>query len=318
MLIPNSDSLALPVSDPVELLPEDRLWSGLSLPVLSADELARRRAALGNRIHFHQGVWWRQIRPFFCMPCSPLGRLDHTLARPALHHSLVGFTHLALPGTPANGCRQVIVAEGVSRYSIRTLSRKRRSLVRKALSLLQVRPIERLEDLLADGYRVYLSWRQRNGWGRNRSDRAAYLTWMTRAFGQPKRLSLGVFRGNRLVAFSLMFAVGNVADPSFIASHTDALPFLPNDALFHAILSIARQTPGIETVDFGPVAAKPTLNEFKLHYATVESLPSYTWINPLLRPLFARWSRRRLPWLHSSVASRSPQILPAQTTDAVS
>jgi len=316
--IPNPSSAAPPAPAALQLHPEDLLWSGLAFPVLSEEELARQRAALGDRVHFHQGVWWEQARPFFCMPCAPLARLDQSLARPALRHSLLGFTHLALPGTPANGRRQMIAAENVSRYSIATLSRKRRSLVRKALSYLQIRPIERLDDLLTDGYAVYVSWHQRNGWGCNRSDRAAYSAWITRAFSQPRRLSIGVYRGDRLVAFSLTLAVGNVAEPSFLASHTDALDFLPNDALFHAILCISRQTPGIDSVDFGPVAAKPTLNEFKLHYATLKSIPSYTWVNPLLRPLFARWTRHRYPWLHLPGATESPKALATESLDPVS
>ena len=192
----------------------------------------------------------------------------------------------------------MILAENVSRYSIRTLSGKRRSLVRKALSNLDVRPIARLDDLLTDGYSVYASWHQRNGWGCDRTNRSAYSAWIACAYNQPKRLSLGVYRKGHLVAFALMLAVGNIADPSFIASHSDALSYFPNDALFHAILSIARQTPGIELVDFGPVAAKSSLNEFKLHYAAVKCLPSFTWVNPIIRPFFSRWTRRRYPWLH--------------------
>ncbi len=252
------------------------------------------------------------------MPCAPLARLDQRLAWPALRHSLLGFTCLALPGTPANGCRQMIVAENVSHYSIATLSRKRRSLVRRALSNLQVRPIERLDDLLNDGYGVYVTWHQRNGWGRDRSDRAAYSAWITRAYSQPRRLSIGVYRGDRLVAFSLTLAVGNVVEPSFLASHTDALDFLPNDALFHAILCISRQTPGIDSVDFGPVSAKPTLNEFKLHYATVKTIPSFTWVNPLVRPLFAHWTRNRYPWLHPAGTSKSSKSLATDSLEVVS
>ena len=212
----------------------------------------------------------------------------------------------------------MIVADNVSRYSIATLSRKRRSLVRRALSNLQVRPIARLDNLLTDGHDVYVTWHQRNGWGRDRSDRAAYSAWISRAYSQPRRLSIGVYRGDRLVAFSLTLAVGNVVEPSFLASHTDALDFLPNDALFHAILSIARQTPGIDSVDFGPISAKPTLNEFKLHYATVKTIPSFTWVNPLVRPLFARWTRLRYPWLHLPGATESQKALATESLDPVS
>jgi len=291
--------------DGLILQPEDCLWPGLTLPILSNGEFAALRAALGQRVHFHDGVWWEQFRPLFCLPCSPLAMIPTNRERPAPHHSCLGFTHLVPPGYPSNGSRQMIVAQNIPRYSIATLSRKRRTIVRRALSNLQVRPIKRLDDLLTDGYNVYVSWHRRNGWGRYRASRAKYAAWISRAYSQPKRLALGAFHRNGLVAFCLMQAVGSVADPTFIASHTLALPLFPNDALFHAILTIARQSPGIESADFGPVSAKPTLNDFKLHYASLKTFPSYTWINPLVRPFIARWIQRRYPWLHPSGPRKS-------------
>ena len=205
--------------------------------------------------------------------------------------------HVAALGTPSNGIYRAIIREDLSNYTIRSLSRDRRHAVRRALGNLGVRQVENLGELLTDGYEVYVSWRQRVQWGRDKSERAAFEAWICREFRQPKSFVLGAYSGNKLVAFMLPKVVGNLATPSYVASHSDFLLCLPNDALFHAFLCIARQTPGVATACFGPVSSKASLDQFKMHYGSIEEFPSYTWINPLVRPMFNKWIRPRYPWL---------------------
>jgi hypothetical protein len=92
-------------------------------------------------------------------------------------------------------------------------------------------------------------------------------------------------------------ATHHVASPAFVASHTDFLRLGPNYALFHAFLCIARQTPGVQIAEFGPLCAKSSLNNFKLKFGKLIKFPSYTHINPLIRPFVANWLRVRYPWL---------------------
>ena len=284
-------------TEPLQLCREDLLWSGLSLQILSEEELARRQGAVEDKVHFHRGVWWRQARLFFWMPCHTHSRVDHRESWPHPLRALAGFMHLAAPGTPSNGIYRAIIREDLTNYTIRSLSKDRRYFVRKALGHLNVRQVKNLHELITDGYEVYVSWRQRVQWGRDKSERAVFEAWMRRDFRQPKCFVLGAYSGNKLIAFMLPKVVGNAAMLSYVASHSDFLKYFPNDALFHAFLCIARQTPGVATADFGPVSSKASLDQFKLHYSSIKEFPSYTWINPLVRPMFNKWIRPRYPWL---------------------
>ncbi|HUK24535.1 MAG TPA: GNAT family N-acetyltransferase [Terriglobales bacterium] len=276
---------------------EDRLWSGLQFTVTGEEEFARQQEAAGDRVHLHDGVWWRELRSGFCQPCFCFREVDHRQARPQFLRSAAGYMHVAAPGSPANGTYRLIVREGMQEYSVRQLERRKRNVVRSAIARLQVRPVTRLEDLTGDGYEVYVSWRERTGWGNDKSQRSIYEAWITSAFLRSKRLVLGAYCDDKLVGFMLPAAVRNVAFISYIASHSDALWAYPNDALYHAFLCVARQTPGIEIANMGTVSTKASLDRFKLCYGTVKELPCYSWLNPAVRAFFGRRMAERYPWL---------------------
>jgi Acetyltransferase (GNAT) domain len=279
------------------LCKEDRLWSGLSFAVTDEEEFAREQETAGDRTHLHGGVWWRELRKGFCQPCFCFREVDHRQARPQFLRSPAGFMHVAAPGSPANGIYKLIVREGMQEYSLQQLERRKRNVVRSAIARLQVRPVTSLEDLTGDGYEVYVSWRERTGWGTNKSQRSVYESWITSAFRRSKRLVLGAYCDDKLVGFMLPAAVRNVAFISYIASHSDALWAYPNDALYHAFLCVARQTRGIDTANMGTISTKASLDRFKLCYGTVKELPCYTWLNPAVRVLFKRRMSERYPWL---------------------
>jgi hypothetical protein len=276
---------------------EDMFWSGLQFAVTDQEELAREQAAAGERVHLHDGVWWRDLRYGFCHPCFSLREIDHREVRPLIMRSPAGYMHVAAAGSPVNSVCRLILRERMQQYSLQQVDKKKRNEVRAGLARLEVRPVTHLEDLIRDGYGVYVSCRERTAWGADKTRRSAYESWITRAFRRPKRMVLGAYRQGKLVAFMLPSVVYNVACISYIASHTDSLSAYPNDALYHAFLCIARQTPGIEIANFGPISSKATLDNFKLHYAHVRAMPSYMWINPALRLLVGHRMNQRYPWL---------------------
>jgi hypothetical protein len=302
-------------AEQLQLVREDLLWAGLSFPVLTEEELAHQQAAVEDRVHFHRGIWWRRAGPCFYLPCFPFARVDHRNSWPLLARALAGFMHLSAPGSPTNGVYRAIVCEQVGLYSMMDLPGRRRAKIRKALSQLRVRPIERLDDLLTDGHEVYASWHERARWGRDKSHRDSYGGWVSKAFLQHGRLTLGAYLGDRLVAFMLPYAAHHLASTGFVASHTGFHKYSPNDALFQAFLCIARQTRGIEMAYFGPVSSRVSLDQFKLGYGLIREFPSYTWINPLIRPMFNKWVRPRYPWLRGVDAIR-PSDDPAETRRA--
>jgi hypothetical protein len=282
---------------------EDQLWSGLQFAVSYEDEFAHEQQAAGDRVHLHDGVWWRDMRYGFCQPCFPLRAVDHRQARPNFLRSPAGFMHAAAPGSPSNGTFRMIMREGMQEYSLQQLDRRKRNVVRSAITRLEVRPVTRLDDLIGDGYEVYASWRERTGWGTDKRERPVYEHWITSAFRRRNRTVLGAYCQGKLVAFMLPCAVHNAAFISYIASHSDALWAYPNDALYHAFLCIARQTPGVEVANMGTVSSKATLDKFKLCYGQVKEMPCYSWINPAVRLVAGKRMSQRYPWLNGGARS---------------
>jgi hypothetical protein len=150
-----------------------------------------------------------------------------------------------------------------------------------------------------------VSCHERVRWGRDKSDRGSYSSWISKAFLRPKRLSLGAYFGDRLVAFMLPYVVGDIAVQAYVASHSGFLKYRPNEAITHAFMCIARQTPRVCSADMGPVSTKPSLDYFKQQFCSIKEFPSYTWINPLIRPMFNKRIRPRYPWLAGVHAVRS-------------
>lgn len=292
---------------------EDTLWMGLSFAALNEDQVAHQQCEVGDKVHCHLGVWWQKAGPFFWTPCFRYRQINHRVSWPRPTLALAGFTHLSGAGSVSNGVYPAIVREDISTYSIRGLPKKRRNLVRKALDHVRVRPVENIQDLLGDGLEVYRSWHQRVRWGRDKSNDGSFAFWISKVFRTTRRTILGAYSDDRLIGFMLPVAVGQVASMSFIASHTEYLNHCPNEALFHAFLCIARQTPGIQMADFGPVSRKPTLDHFKRGFGEIREFPSYTWINPLSRPFVLGWIHSRYPWLQAEPGGLTPLRLEDRT-----
>ena len=145
-------------------------------------------------------------------------------------------------------------------------------------------------------YLVYVSCHSRVQWGRNKCDRPTFQRWISGAYKQ-NGFALGAYHSTKLIAFMLPHCVGRIAVMSYIASHSDFLKYRPNDGLYHGLLCVARQTPGVASVDFVALCAKESLNQFKLSFGTLHEYPAYTWINPLIRPVAWHRIRTRYPWL---------------------
>ncbi len=288
------------------LQPEDRLWTGLEFPSISIEELACQQAKVEDTVHWHRGCWWKQARPFFWQPSFPYEELDHRQTWPARIRSLLGYTHIAKDNSESNGIFRSIIRNNISSYSMHSLSRERRNKIRFGLRKLQLRLLT-TSDLAEDGYKVYVSCHNRVQWGRNKCAKDIYQRWITKALSQPKRIFLGAYHDDKLIAFALPTSCNGIVSLSYIASHTDSLPLHPNDFLYHAILTIARQTAGIRMAEFGAVSSKASLNIFKLGYGTVGEFPSFTWINPILRPMVISRIRKQYPWLQG-LPETSPEV----------
>ena len=288
---------------------EDLLWEGLTFPVMSAEEIPAQHASGGDKVHYHHGVWWKQLNRFFCMPCSTYREIHPHESWPNPSYARAGYMHLCPEDVESNATYPAIVNDDVKNYSVKRLASKRKSgMIRAAVAEVKVRPVS-ADELIRDGHDVYVSWRQRTRWGRDRSG-DAFAVWVTRVCSSPKRLVLAAFVGEKMAAFMLPYATGHVVTPSFLASHSDFLAHRPNDVLYHAMLCIARQTPEITMANFGPLCSKESLNEFKLRFGRLREFPAYARLHPLLRLFAGERMRVRYPWLIVKGIGRTINIGP--------
>lgn len=275
---------------------EDLILPGVSLAAFTEEELALKMSQVEDVVHQYRGVWWRRSQVGWYQPCFPLSPIDHRESWPPPLRAFAGYTHVATPGTTPNSGYRTVIRDGIVSYRFKDLPSLRRRNLRRALNSLSVCPIEDVNDLMNDGHEVYVSCHARIRWGRDKSKRAVFQNWVSRAYRQ-MGFALGAYIGTKLVGFMIPHRVGNTIIMSFIVTHSDYLIYRPNDALYHGLLCLARQSDGVTQVDFGPTSARESLNQFKLSFGTLHEFPAYTKLNPLLQMFGAEWMRVRYPWL---------------------
>src|SRR5271157_3822382 len=107
--------------------------SSLRLHNMTIEELAEADRRAGSRLHFSDGVWWREVKPFFYLPANFLTRIVPSHARPKPWLAVGGYYHMVPPEVGGN---TVIVTNEVSNpasYQLASLKSEKRRQIRRAL-----------------------------------------------------------------------------------------------------------------------------------------------------------------------------------------
>lgn len=265
------------------------MLNDLVLEALSLDELVAQDSSVEDSFHFHKGIWWREIKPFFYQPGFFLQPVDAKRSSPRRRKALLGYHHVVPEGRQANSCFKMLMLKDVKSYSLDSIDGKARNVIRKAQRFLEVKRITEVNDLLTGGYETYVSFRRRTNWGRDKTDYGVFSHWITRAFRLEKRFFLGAYFDGKLIAYTAHHLVERIAAVAVVISHSDYLQYCPNDLLLHTFLEICRRSPGVTMAQIGPASLKPSLDRFKMKFGfEAVSYPTYVWINPLAKPLL-RW-----------------------------
>ena len=252
---------------------------------LTVEELVTQDSFLGDSVHFKDGVWWKRIKPFFFQPAFFFQPIHPYRSSPRYSRALIGYHHRVLDSKLGNAHFGILVNESVKTYSVDSLPAEERRIIRKYSKELTVRKIEDSNDLLTSGYDAYLSFQRRTNWGRAKSDYHVYSEWIRKSFGLSKRFFLGVYLNGRLIAYSNPHAVEGIAGLQIVISHSDYLKYYPNDLLFHALLTMSRNSPEVRMAYGGPASLKPSLDKFKMKYGfRIVHYPTYVWLNPFAKP----------------------------------
>jgi len=264
--------------------------SSTHLHNMTIEELVEADRRAGSRLHFSDGVWWREVKPFFYLPANFMTRVVPHRSKPKPWRVLGGYYHMVPQGFTSNG---VIVTNEISNpssYRLESLKANKRREIRRALAFFRICRVKGLDDLLGDGYRVYLDWEKKTKNVRDkRSNPAVFKRWITRTFRHPYRLILGAYAENHLVAFQIIEAVEGVANISYTFSDSSFKALTPSSALRYTYIRICGLHGEIRTACGGFRSLKESLERYKseLGFQHV-SYPAFISLQPLIRPL-VRW-----------------------------
>jgi hypothetical protein len=269
--------------------------ASLRLHNVSVEDRVVADRKMGERFHFFNGVWWHRVKPFFYLPASFLLPLKPHESPPSPWMALGGYYHVVPDGSLSNGS---IVTDEVSdpgKFQLEMLKqskngpRKVRE-IEKGLSVLAIRPVVNLDDLLNDGYRVFRDWEQRTValWSKDIRT-ASFRRWADRVFNHPYDLLLGAYFEDRLVAFALMKAtdgVANLANTFGDRSIYKTLRISPTTVLNYAYINICGQSAGIQKAINGLRSNKDSLEQYKIElgYRHV-CYPAFICLRSPVRPL---------------------------------
>ena len=246
--------------------------ASLRLHNVSVEQRVVADRKMGERFHFFNGVWWHRVKPFFYLPASFLLPLKPHESSPSPWIALGGYYHVVPDGSLSNGS---IVTDEVSdpgKFQLEVLKqgkngpRKVRE-IEKGLSVLAIRRVVNLDDLLNDGYRVFRDWEQRTvaAWPKD-IQTASFGRWADRVFHHPYDLLLGAYFKDRLVAFALVKATDGVANlVKTFGDHSiyKILRISPTTVLNYAYIKICGQSAGIRKAINGLRSNKDSLEHYK-------------------------------------------------------
>lgn len=293
--------------------------SSIQLHNMTVDELAEAEKMMGTRLHYSDGVWWRQVKPFFYLPANFMTQVVPRQSRPKPWLALGGYYHMVPAGAPSNGAIVTNEIADPANYGLLSLQAKKRQQVRRLLTQFRIARVERLNDLLTDGFRIYQDWEKRKKPRVKRSNPAVFEQWVTRLFHHPHQLILGVYDQNRMVAFLTAEAVDGVANATEFFSDSSYARLAPSVALRYAYAKIATQTPGITKVCDGFRSLIDSLENLKallgfqhVSYPTFISMPQV--FRPLVRLLFPTEYHRLMSQYQAEEPSRQGHSSDALTT----
>lgn len=207
---------------------------------LSPAEYAAVERELGAKIVERNGIFWRQVRPFFFRPVLPT--LEFSAAEVSKPFGWPnGFQHALAAGTAANSQMNFLMLDGLRDYSVEQLGRRRKQLVRSASQIFQVRPLRDLREFQAQGFQAYRSFYNRTGYT-HRADRkseTAFHQWAEKVFSHPKVILLGGYGPDGLVGVSRSYLVAGTLVYATLFCETEALKKNLGELMLHELRRLA-------------------------------------------------------------------------------
>ncbi len=262
-------------------------WNRMSLEEFA--ELERRNGAKLSQI---DGIWWREVRPFFFRPLFPFTNLSPASTRPPSRSRFGGFQHLVSDPSLSNSFMNFLVFDRIQQYAFEELGHDYRKNTRKGLRHFSFRPVTEIEEFVVQGHRVYTSFYNRTGypWKKERQDQRSFECWAREILSFPKVLVLGAYDGPELCAISISYLVEDVIIYATNFSTTESLRLRVSEAMLHVIRDIASRCVGPAYIYMGPSRTKEGIDAFKVNRGCKNlAQPAFFRMNPLLLPILKRF-----------------------------
>ena len=221
----------------------------MTLQPMSQAEYAAVERGLGLKLVERDGVFWRQVRPFFFRPILLTHEFSATeIGRP--FGGLTGFQFALAEPAEANSQINFLMLDGLRDYSLERLGRRRKQLLRSASQLFQVRPLRDLRDFQEQGFRVYRSFydRTRYSHGDDRKEKQKFHAWAEKVFSNPKVILLGGYGPDGLVGVSRSYLLGGTLVYDTLFCETEALKKNLGELMFHALRTLAAGDPRVAEI----------------------------------------------------------------------
>ncbi len=296
--------------------------ASLRLHNASVEQRAGADSQAGERFHNSNGVWWHRVKPFFYRPASFLLPLRPYESPPSPWLALGGYYHVVPEGAARNGSIVTNEITDPGRFELEMLKKNKNGArkvreIEKGLSVLSIRRVANLDDLLEDGCRVFRAWEQRtvdvlsDVWHKN-IHAANFQSWAERVFRHPYDLLLGAYLENRLVAFVRIKStdgVANIVNSWGDYSMYKTLQVSPTTVLNYAYIKICGHSPGIHKAVNGMRSLKDSLERYKAELGYRQTCyPAFICVRPPVRSLvrlLMPLQYRRLMGQYATVSSNT-------------
>jgi len=276
--------------------------SSISWPTMSIERYAALEQSLGANVLQLGDTWWVQIRPWFYRPLLPFKKYDADQVRQATLHRRTVFQHAVMDGQPHNSYLNPIIFDDLHSYDPRTLHKKVRWDIRKALkNNVTVSRIVDETEFVESGYRVYVSFYERTKYNfdTSRRQKDGFSRWAHRLFQFHEAVVVGAFAGQELVSFEISCLVENTLIQKTTVHSEKALRLSAPDLLLHHTRSSVLEQSAIHRISEGMLARNQGINEYKISRgAKALALPAVLHIRPVILWLIRKASRSIYSRLH--------------------
>jgi len=264
------------------MLPLSPTGSTMQWKPMTIDDYALFHQINGTKVVNVDGIWWREVRPFFFSPVFPFLEISSRSSTYPLRSKIGGIHHLVPSGLNANSYMHFFVYDYLQSFCFDQLPSKRKKEIHRWLQHFSARQITDMRTLHS-AYDIYLSYYNRmcNGCNGARPVYSEFLKWTNTLYSYPQVLKLGIYKSDKLCAIATLYQVNDVIICGTFFSNFESEKLRVTDFVYYLIRELS-VTSDAKYIYLGRVTGKRELDELKLQRGCrILSLPAYCKVNPM-------------------------------------